>query len=141
MVRELLEASGKPYIIENVADAKRELRDPLRLCWSEFRKNGSVIDTDGTPLRMERHRLFESNLALRGAGGCNHERAVQVAGAYGGARRDKWEARHIRKGGYVPSLEVMRELLETPWMSEKGCFLSIPPMYTEFLGAQLAAAI
>lgn len=141
VVRELLEASGKPYIIENVADAKRELRDPLRLCWSEFRKNGSVIDTDGTPLRMERHRLFESNLALRGAGGCNHERAVQVAGAYGGARRDKWEARHIRKGGYVPSLEVMRELLETPWMSEKGCFLSIPPMYTEFLGAQLATAI
>lgn len=64
---------------------------------------------------------------------------MQCAGAYGGARRDKVEARTIRKGGYVPGTDVMRELLGTPWMSEKGCQLSIPPAYTEHIGAQLLA--
>lgn len=140
VVRELLEATGKPYIIENVADAKWELDNPLRLCWTEFHEPGSILDDDGTPLQMYRHRLFESNVdLLMGNGGCRHHPDVQVAGSYGGARRDKDEARNIRHGGYVPSLPVMRELLGTPWMSEKGCFLSIPPAYTEYLGAQLLA--
>lgn len=139
-VRDLLQRSGKPYVIENVADAKWELDNPLRLCWTEFNEPGSVLDDDGTPLQMYRHRLFESNVdLLMGNGGCRHHPDVQVAGSYGGARRDKDEARNIRHGGYVPSLPVMRELLGTPWMSEKGCFLSIPPAYTEYLGAQLLA--
>jgi DNA (cytosine-5)-methyltransferase 1 len=139
VVRELLQATGKPYVIENVADAKAELDNPLQLCWTEFNQPGSVLDDDGTPLQMFRHRLFESNLPLMGAGGCRHDASIQVAGAYGGARRDKVEAREIRKGGYVPSLGVMRELLGTPWMSEKGCFLSIPPAYTQHIGEQIMA--
>ena len=140
--REALETTGRPYVIENVADARPEMREPLMLCWSMFYAPGSVADTDGTPLRMERHRLFESNVPLFLPGGCNHPKDVQVAGAYGGARRDKWEARHVRKGGYVPgSVEVLRELLGTPWMSEKGCFLSIPPAYADFIGQQIAAHI
>jgi DNA (cytosine-5)-methyltransferase 1 len=65
--------------------------------------------------------------------------SLQVAGSYGGARRDKWEAKHIRGGGYVPSVEVQRQILGTPWMSEKGCQLSIPPAYTEHIGTQLLA--
>ena len=137
VVRELLEATGKPYVIENVSDAKPELRSPLQLCWTEFHWLRDVRDDDGTPLQMFRHRLFESNVPLMGMGGCRHAKHVQVAGAYGGARRDKVEAREIRKGGYVPSLPVMRDLLDTPWMSEKGCFLSIPPAYTHYLGAQI----
>lgn len=141
VTRELFEATRLPYIIENVADARRELVDPLMLCWSMFYAPGSVLDDDGTPLRMERHRLFESNVALFAPGTCSHPRDVQVAGAYGGARRDKIEARTIRKGGYVPpSLDVLRALLDTPWMSEKGCFLSIPPAYTQHLGEYLLDA-
>jgi DNA (cytosine-5)-methyltransferase 1 len=137
VVRELLEATGKPYVIENVADAKPELRSPLQLCWTEFHTPGSVTDDDGTPLQMFRHRLFESNVPMMGAGGCRHAKDVQVAGAYGGARRNKVEAREVRKGGYVPSLAVMHQLLGTPWMSETGCFLSIPPAYTQFIGEAL----
>ena len=34
-------------------------------------------------------------------------------------------------------LSVLQALLRTPWMTEKGCFLSIPPVYTEFIGSQL----
>lgn len=135
--RDLLEQTDLPYVIENVEDARPELRDPITLCWTEFRDPGSVHDDDGTPLWMRRHRLFESNVPLWPGGGCQHPADMQCAGAYGGARRDKVEARTIRKGGYVPHVDVMRELLGTPWMSEKGCQLSIPPVYTEHIGAQL----
>jgi DNA (cytosine-5)-methyltransferase 1 len=128
---------GTPWVIENVEDAGRELRTPLTLCWTHFRRPGSVSDDDGTPLWMRRHRLFESNLWLTPADQCAHPASMQCAGAYGGARRDKIEARTIRHGGYVPSARVMRLLLGTPWMTEEGCRLSIPPVYAEHLGAQL----
>lgn len=130
-----------PYVIENVEGARAELNAPLTLCWTMFFRPGSVTDVDGTPLWMRRHRLFETNMPLMSAGGCAHPANMQCAGAYGGARRDKIEARTIRKGGYVPTHDVMRRLLDTPWMTEKGCRLSIPPAYTEFLGAQMKEQI
>jgi hypothetical protein len=132
--REALLIAGRPYVIENVEDARPELVDPLTLCWTEFYQAGTVEDEDGTPLWMKRHRLFESNVHLWGAGGCTHPKDMQCAGAYGGARRDKVEARTIRHGGYVPRLPVMRELLGIDWMTEKGCQLSIPPAYTVHVG-------
>lgn len=132
------EGRDTPWIIENVEDAKRELRSPLMICWTHLHRPGSVVDHDGTPLWMKRHRLFESNIDLWPAGECDHPKGMQCAGAYGGARRDKWEAKHIRKGGYVPSLDVMQALLGTPWMTnETACKLSIPPAYTEHLGRQV----
>lgn len=138
--REALEIVGGPYVIENVEDAKPELRAPLLLCGRMF--DLTATDTDGTRLVMDRHRLFESNVAMLAPPHMKHDRTVQVAGAYGGARRDKVEAREIRKGGYVPAaLSVLRELLGTPWMTEQGCFLSIPPVYSQFIGEQLLSSI
>lgn len=131
--------AGVPYVIENVAGAKTELHNPILLCGRMF--GLSATDDDGTPLVMDRHRLFESSVFLMAPPHETHDRTVQVAGSYGGARRDKDEARHIRKGGYVPSADVQRSLLGTPWMSEKGCQLSIPPVYTEFIGRQLMDAL
>ncbi len=134
--REALLIVGKPYVIENVADARSELIDPVLLCGRQF--GLTATDTDGTPLVMDRHRLFESPLALLVPPHPKHDKSVQVAGAYGGARRDKWEAKHIRKGGYVPAdIDVLRALLGIDWMTEKGLFLSIPPVFTEYLGHQL----
>jgi DNA (cytosine-5)-methyltransferase 1 len=138
VTRELLVEAGLPYVIENVEDARPELLAPLMLCGSEF--GLAATDTDGTALRMQRHRLFESSVFLVGAGGCHHD-SRHVAGAYGGARRDKVEARTVRKGGYVPSVEVVSDLLGIDWMSEKGLFLSIPPAYTVFVGEQLLEAL
>lgn len=134
-VREALLLVGRPYVIENVSDARRELRDPILLCGRMFGLH--AVDEDGTPLVMDRHRLFESSLPLIAHRHTPHDKALQVAGSYGGARRDKVEARTIRKGGYVPSLAVQRVLLGTPWMSEKGCQLSIPPAYSEHIGRQI----
>lgn len=140
VTREALAATGRPYVIENVEDARPELVHPLTLCGTEFHLRAR--DTDGTLLHLRRHRLFESSEFLLGAGGCVHPTGVQWAGAYGGARRDKVEAREERGGGYVPaSLDVLRSLLGTPWMSETGCFLSIPPVYAEHVARQVLAAL
>lgn len=134
--REALQTSPAPYVIENVEDAHPELRDPIMLCGRMFAL--STYDTDGTHLVLDRHRLFESNVPLHQPPHLPHDPRLQVAGAYGGARRDKVEARTIRKGGYVPaSLDVLRRLLDTPWMTEAGCFLSIPPAFTEYIGGQI----
>lgn len=137
--RDALVATGKPYIIENVAGAP--LHDPVVLCWSMFHEAGSITDDDVTPLRMERHRLFESNVPLRAPGACRHDKSVQVAGSYGGARRDKTEARRVRHGGYVPSKAVQQRLLGIDWMTQHGLHQSLPPAYTEYLGAQLIDAL
>lgn len=133
--REAFKMVGGPYVIENVGDARAELRNPVLLCARMF--DLTATDTDGTPLVMDRHRLFEvSGFALLVPEHLPHDRSLQVAGSYGGARRDKTEAREVRKGGYVPSADIQRALLGTPWMSEKGCQLSIPPVYTELIGLQ-----
>lgn len=130
-----------PHIIENVAGAKSEMVDPLMLCGTEFGLTAYDDDEERTPLEMWRHRLFESNVpGLVDNGGCrHHEFSTQVAGAYGGARRDKHEARFIRKGGYVPSAAVQAELLGIDWMTQAGLFLSIPPVYSEHLARQVLA--
>lgn len=133
--RDALINTGRPYVIENVVGAP--LEDPTVLCWSMFHANGSVTDDDGTPLRMERHRLFETNWNLHAPIPCHHDKTVQVAGSYGGARRDKWEARHIRKGGYVPSIPVQQRLLGIDWATQHGMHQSVPPAYTQHIGEQL----
>lgn len=143
VTREVLEDADVPYIIENVEDARKELWDPIRLCGFNF--GLEATDTDGTRLYLKRHRLFETNIAgLRDAGDCpGHPRdGKQIAGVYGGARRDKVEARTVRKGGYVPAdISVLQELLQIDWMTEKGMQLSIPPVYTEYLGRQLVTIL
>jgi len=132
--RDALKASGKPYVIENVVGAP--LEDPVMLCWTQFSTPGSVEDDDGTPLQMFRHRLFESNVRLPQLL-CNHEPGMQVAGSYGGARKDKHEARHVRHGGYVPSKRVQQALLGINWMTLHGMYQSIPPVYAYVVGSSL----
>jgi DNA (cytosine-5)-methyltransferase 1 len=125
-----------PYVIENVKGAA--LRDPVVYCGTEFGLRAT--DDDGTPLEMWRHRLFEANWPLYGRTGCLHGLyAAQVAGSYGGARRDKDEARNVRHGGYVPSKAVQQQLLGIDWMTERGMHQALPPAYTEEVGRRLLA--
>jgi DNA (cytosine-5)-methyltransferase 1 len=132
VTREALLTIGRPYVIENVEDAKGELRDPQMLCGRMF--GLSAVDTDGVKLVMDRHRVFEATFDIEPP-----EHPVHgdewVAGAYGGARRDKYEAKYVRKGGYVPpDKAVVEELLGIDWMTWKGLYLSIPPVYAEHIG-------
>lgn len=136
--RELLEQIGLPYIIENVPGAP--LLDPLLLCGSMF--GLKAPDTDGQLLALRRHRLFESNVWLMGAGGCVHD-ATPVGGSYGGARHKRPEDRDgYRRGGYTPAVEVRADLLGVDWpMTQHELAQAIPPAYTEYLGDQLLEAV
>lgn len=132
--RERLQALGVPYVIENVSGAA--LVDPLLLCWSMFGNPLVWDDAEGVDLRMERHRLFESNVPLTAPRPCDHLAGVQVAGSYGAAQRTIAGAKR-RNGGYVPSKAVQQRLLGVDWMTERGMHQCIPPAYTEHIGRQL----
>lgn len=132
-LRELLVALGKPYVIENVVGAP--LLDPVMLCGSMF--GVEALDDDGTRIRLERHRLFESNVAISAPGPCAHDKSVRVAGLYGGGSEDR--TNRPGRGGYTPSVAARRRLAGTPWMSLAGVGQSIPPVYAEHLGRQLLA--
>lgn len=144
--REAMIGTGRPYVIENVADARPELVEPVMLCGRMF--GLSARDDDGTALVMDRHRLFETSWGMAQPAHQSHgpksnaQAGVQVAGAYGGARRDKYEARFVRKGGYVPpSVDVQRQMLGTPWMSERGCWHSVPPAYGLAVGRSFVEVV
>ena len=100
--------------------------------------SGGVPIRPATDLHLKRHRLFESNVSLTAPTQCRHGwYSEQVAGSYGGARRDKDEARHVRHGGYVPAAHVQARLLGIDWMTQKGMHESIPPAFAEHIGRQL----
>ncbi len=133
-VRDLLAGTGLPYVIENVKDAEPEMILPVLLCGCMF--DLTTVDTDGVTLHLQRARLFETNFSLAKPRECDHSDHEWVAGAYGGARRDKYEAKYVRKGGYVPKDKgVVKALLGVEHdMTWNGLFESIPPAYTEYIG-------
>lgn len=139
-VREAFEATGKPYVIENVKDAAWDLREPVTLCGCMF--DLSTIDTDGVRIHLRRPRLFETSFPLAAPRACDHNWQEWVAGAYGGARRDKYEARYVRKGGYVPpDKDVVKALLGVEHdMTWNGLYECLPPAYTQHIGAALRSA-
>jgi DNA (cytosine-5)-methyltransferase 1 len=161
--RAAAEAVGVPFILENVEGARAMLHDPLLLCGRMFglEARDTHPDAVGMRLLLDRHRLFEfggmprpdqpahgkhrrtSGIAL----GPDGERLLtgrpHVAGVYGGARRDPWEAKYVRHGGYVPKdLAVLQALLGSPHIdTEHELFESIPPVYIEFLAKHLARVL
>jgi DNA (cytosine-5)-methyltransferase 1 len=139
--REAALATGLPYVLENVKDAGWDMLVPVALCGCMF--DLSTIDTDGIRINLQRPRLFETNWGLMPPRACDHSAHEWVAGAYGGARRDKYEAKYVRKGGYVPpSKDVVKALLGIEHdMTWGGLFECIPPAYSGHVGTQLLAHI
>lgn len=136
--RALLDYFGLPYVLENVVGAP--LHDPVMLCGRQF--GLTAEDTDGVVLHLDRHRLFETSWGYQGPPTClPHDRSLQVGGSYGGARRDKHEARHVRGGGYVPSFDVQKALLGIDWMTERELYQALPPVYTEAVGRALLEVV
>ena len=102
-------------------------------------------------VHLQRLRLFESNVPIAAPAVCEgvgrprrqHPSQEWVAGSYGGSRRDKYEAKFIRKGGYVPpDMETVKALMgvehDVTWT---GLFEGLPPVYAGSIGRQLAAHI
>jgi len=133
--RGLLQATGKPWIIENVEAARPAMRNPLLLCGSMF-----GLKSQGCELR--RHRLFESNLDLS-APTCNHTDGP-VVGVYGGHAR-KRSAKHGGRGTRDVWLgghrAAVTEAMGMDWGTLTEISEAIPPAYTEFLGRQLLKSL
>lgn len=83
--RDLLIATGKPYVIENVVGARARLRDPYLLCGTMF---GLSAPAAGSEWDLQRHRLFETSWPLLSdCPPCRHLRPV--LGVYGGHVRNR----------------------------------------------------
>lgn len=130
-VRDILVASGRPWVIENVEEARWAMRDPITLCGSMF-----GLGADGYQLR--RHRLFESNVSIAAPSECAH--TGPVIGVYGGHVRCR-SAKHGGRGtvDFVgkdkPALA--RKAMGIEWATMGQMSEAIPPAYTEWIGLAL----
>jgi DNA (cytosine-5)-methyltransferase 1 len=139
--RDALVGLGGVYVIENVPGAP--MPGALVLCGSEFGLRAYDPASDRT-LTLRRHRLFESNVFLMGAGGCScaaDRAAGRIGGVYSGGSSDRSHAREVRHGGYTPDGGVRQRLMGIDWMPADALAQAIPPVYTEHIGLQLVAAL
>jgi DNA (cytosine-5)-methyltransferase 1 len=123
--RKLVEWGG-PYIIENVVGAP--LINPIMLCGSSF------------GLGVWRHRIFESNIPIRGIP-CRHESCpepIDVSGT-GGFQRSERKKKTGGLGRKPKGLDEARGVMGMPWATRPEIAQAIPPAFSEFLGRQVAA--
>jgi len=124
-VREMLIASGAPYIIENVVGAP--LLDPVTLCGTMFPE-----------LRVLRHRLFETNFDIVPPPHPRHPKVHtrdRRKAHYG--KTDEWTDYVQVTGGGNCSVAAARDAMGIDWMTKKELNESIPPAYTRFIGFEL----
>jgi DNA (cytosine-5)-methyltransferase 1 len=116
--RELCEASGLPYVIENVPGAP--MRADVTLCGEMFE------------LRVIRHRRFESNVFLPQPHHPEHTARVATS-----RRRERWDQGwHASVTGDIGTY-IGPEAMGIDWMTGDELSNAIPPAYTEFLGRHL----
>lgn len=128
--RQRLDATGKPYVIENVVGAV--MPGALTLCGTEF---GLRCETRHGGVRwLKRHRLFESNIPLWGASGC-HCVGKAIGGVYGHGGGGAMAR------GYKLNLSESRAVMGCEWMNRVEVSQAIPPAYTEHIGRQLITAL
>jgi DNA (cytosine-5)-methyltransferase 1 len=122
--RALLEASGLPYIIENVEGAP--LREPVGLCGEMF------------GLRVVRHRFFETKpliLVPKHPSGPRQGAWHAASSAYGYVPRN---GEHYTVSGHFGDRKGAAAAMGIDWMAHRDELAqAIPPAYAEFFGTQL----
>lgn len=127
--RDALEATGRPYIIENVVGARHKLRTPVQL-------HGGMFG-----LGVDRPRLFEINWPLLWM--ADGPRTVNPLGVYGKGPdgRRLWTRADGTEQRAASSVEQAQRAMGMPWASWNGLREAIPPAYTRWLGAQLLSVL
>jgi len=126
--RDLLVESGRPYVIENIADAKWDMRSPVQLCGSSF------------GLGVRRHRLFETSFSFL-VSPCTRQEEIRAY--YGKKGWLIWTpaAANVQRRGRRPLLrgtvEQAAQDMGIDWMTWDELRESIPPAYCKFIGEQL----
>lgn len=121
--REVLQASGRPFVIENVPGARNHLNNPIVLCGQMFGH------------RTYRDRLFETGagLVLPQPHHPLHQAPITKMGR---PRRDGEMAHYV---GNFSGVAEARDDLGVPWMNRDGIRESIPPSYAQWIGRHAAA--
>jgi len=125
--RQLLQVTGKPYVIENVAGST--LINPIKLFGSQFKN-----------LYTQRERWFESNIMLvepdkpmqkmktpSAGNGIGEDGAISICGS-GGVRGLNAKQIRLYWGFAMGGID---------WMTRAELAEAIPPIYTEFIGRQV----
>ncbi len=125
--RELLDAVGLPYVIENVQGAT--MRRDLTLCGETF------------GLGVIRHRYFEL-----GRWSTEAPEHAPHRGRVAGYRHGQWyEGPYFAvygNGGGKGSVEQWQTAMGIDWLDDRVLLAeAIPPAYTEFVGARLLKAV
>lgn len=120
--RELISIARVPYVIENVEDARDELKDPVMLCGQWFH------DFRDLEIRTYRHRLFETNFYVRQPQHIRH----RYPNAKMGRAPGRNEFMHIV--GHFSGAEQGKRAMGIWWMTRDELVESIPPVYTEYIG-------
>lgn len=119
-VRELLIATGKPYVIENVMGAKKAMINPLMLCGTMF------------GLNVIRHRLFECYPPIYFPPmACAHQFKTAKQG-----HAPVGNQYHCVTGNCGGAASA-RKAMGIDWMPRDSLAQAIPPAYTEFIGKLL----
>lgn len=118
--RKALLEIGKPFVIENVENARALLVNPIKLCGSMF------------GLGVWRHRYFEMwprKFILTPP--CNHSNIPVLISGSPRRNCDRTES----------SSQERRDAADLQWMTRTEMDEAIPPAYTEFIGKHLIEVI
>ncbi|MFF8558800.1 SAM-dependent methyltransferase [Streptomyces albidoflavus] len=122
--RTALEATGRPFVIENVRGALPKLRNPTLLCGAMF------------SLRTYRHRYFEpgGGLTIAQPGHPAHTAPQAKMG------RPVPPGHYGQFVGNFSGVSLARQVMSVTWMNRDGIRECIPPAYTHHIARTLAAA-
>ena len=129
--RERLLETKKPFVIENVPLARRQLRNPIMLCGTMF------------GLKVKRHRYFELHgfdiLLMPASCGCKGKAGFTNASS--GFSSFANGAKLISVAGHNFSVKDAQQAMGIDWMGQDGLSQAIPYFYTWFIGEYLLKAI
>jgi DNA (cytosine-5)-methyltransferase 1 len=179
VVRQMLEETGLPYVIENVEQSPLLPERTITLCGTmpifqgdqrQLHPQGSDTLYDPVPmtksggLRVIRHRLFESNIALQPPdsprtpynpdGKLPHKPNYPKYHPFNGhplayttkksydhfGKLDPWKDFVLVYGGGNAPAEACRDAMGIDWMNRDEICEAIPPVYTQFVGRQILLA-
>jgi DNA (cytosine-5)-methyltransferase 1 len=134
--RERLEASGTPWVMENVNGAP--VVPHIILC-------GTMFGLTHDDWELRRHRLFETDGLFILTPECRHN--GPVSGVYGGHARDRRRTLGVyghgsgnpggSPKGTTASIAQAKAIMGIDWMTCAEISQAIPPAYTEYIGARL----
>lgn len=121
-VRELLKATGLPYVIENVQGAPLA-DDAILLVGSMF------------GLRTMRPRLFECSFPVP------FLLAPPPAAKHAKMGRPPKDGEYVHVVGHMSNVPYCRDAMGIGWMTQAELAEAIPPSYTNFIGKHLLEAV